>query len=271
MTPPPMSDAMVPSTTRVVHPLRFRRLVVDRVAPLTPRMRRVVFGGDDLQGFTSLSFDDHVKLFFPADDGPLPTPVVAGNGLAFPDGQPRPEGRDFTPRRWDSARRELTIDFGLHGRGPATRWAVSAAPGDIIGAGGPRASSVVSDTFAWNLLVGDETALPAIARRLEELTPDVRALAVIQIEDDQDRVPFDAPASAAVYWVRRRGDGPIDAYVAGLELPPGDGFAWVAGEGGMARRIRRHLIDERRMNPGSIKASAYWSAGVIGRHEVIAD
>jgi NADPH-dependent ferric siderophore reductase len=271
MTPHPMSDVPVSSTTRVVHPLRFRRLVVDRIALLTPRMRRVVFVGDDLQGFTSLSFDDHVKLFFPTDDGQLPTPVVAGNGLAFPEGQPRPEGRDFTPRRWDATRHELSIDFGLHGRGPATRWAASAAPGATIGAGGPRASSVVSDTFAWNLLVGDETALPAIARRLEELPPAVQALAVIQIEDDQDRVPLDTAVSASVHWIRRRGDVPVDAFVAGLELPPGDGFAWVAGEGGMARRMRRHLIDDRRMNPASIKASAYWSAGVIGRHEVIAD
>jgi NADPH-dependent ferric siderophore reductase len=234
-------------------------------------MRRVVFGGDDLDGFTSLSFDDHVKLFFPTADPYLPTPVVAGNALAFPEGEPRPEGRDFTPRRWDARRRELTIDFGLHGRGPATRWASTATAGAVIGAGGPRSSSVVSDTFAWNLLIGDETALPAIARRLEELPSTVRAIAVVQIEDDEDRLPIGLPASSTLHWVRRQGDDPIETVVAGLELPPGDGFAWVAGEGAMARRIRRHLLDDRRLDPALLKASAYWSAGVIGRHEVIAD
>lgn len=234
-------------------------------------MRRVVFGGEDLDGFTSLSFDDHVKLFFPTPDGRVPTPVVAGNGLSFPEGEPRPDGRDFTPRRWDGQRRELTIDFGLHGRGPATRWAAAAAPGQVIGAGGPRASSVMSGRFDWNLLVGDETALPAIARRLEELAPTVRAIAVIQIDDDEDRLSLDEREASALHWVRRDRDRPIDVVVSDLKLPGGDGFAWVAGEGGMARRIRRHLIDDRGMAAAAVKASAYWSAGVIGRHEVIAD
>lgn len=253
-----------------MHPLRFRRLVVERVEALAPRMRRVVFGGADLEGFTSLSFDDHVKLFFPTA-GHLPTPVVAGNGLAFPDDEPRPEGRDFTPRRWDADRRELTIDFGLHGQGPATRWASTAAPCDVIGAGGPRASSVISDRYDWNLLVGDETALPAIARRLEELPPTIRAIAVIQVEDDKDRVPLHRSESSAVHWVGRDADDAIDGAVAALDLPRSEGFAWVAGEGAMARRIRRHLIDSRGMAPTLIKAAAYWSAGVTGRHEVITD
>lgn len=234
-------------------------------------MRRVVFGGADLDAFTSLSFDDHVKLFFPTPEGRLPTPVVAGNGLAFPEGEPRPEGRDFTPRRWDAVRRELTIDFGLHGQGPATRWASTAAPGDVVGAGGPRASSVISETYDWHLLVGDETALPAIARRLEELPPTVRAIAAIQIEGDGDRVSMPGGESSTVLWVRRDGDDTIEAVVAGLELPRGEGFAWVAGEGAMVRRMRRHLIDDRGMAAASIKASAYWRAGVIGQHEVIAD
>lgn len=267
----PSPSPPVHAVTRIAHPLRFRRLVVRRVEALAPRMRRIVLEGDDLDGFVTPGFDDHVKLFFPLGDGRLPVPIVSGNGLAFPDGEPRPEARDFTPRRWDPEERTLTIDFGLHGRGPATTWATGAAPGAVVGVGGPRSSSIVSDTYAWNLLIGDETALPAIARRIEELAPTVGVVAVIEVEDDADRITIDARAAVNIHWVRRRGDAPIDDVVAELALPPGEGFAWVAGEAAMARRIRRHLLDTRGFDRASVKASAYWRAGVIGRHEVIVD
>ena len=241
--------------------------------PLTPGMRRIVFGGDELDGFTSLGFDDHVKLFFPDADRHLPTPIAAGGGLRFPEGQPAPAARDFTPRSVDAARRELTIDFGLHGDGPATRWARSARAGDVVGAGGPRASAVVSDTFDWNLLVGDETALPAIARRLEDLRDPVRAIAVIQVDDASEPQTLVGLTVMDLHWVYRRvEDAPsLETVVAGLVLPPGDGFAFVAGEASMARRIRRHLIEERGLDKAWIKAAAYWNAGGVGRHEVIND
>ena len=257
--------------TRVPHPLRFRRLVVQRVEPIAPRMRRIVFGGEELDGFVSLAFDDHVKLFFPLADGRLPMPVPSGTGLAFPEGEPRPEARDFTPRAWSPERRELVIDFVLHGHGPASTWAASAALGAEIGAGGPRASSIVSDTYDWNLLIGDETALPAIGRRLEELPDRVRTIVVIQIEDEACRIPLASRPASDVSWVRRRTETSIDDVVAGLTLPPGEGFAWIAGESAMARRLRRHLLDVRGIDPASVKAASYWRVGDVGRHEVIVD
>lgn len=268
-----MTSSRPHTITRVAHPILFRRLTVVRVEPLTPGMRRIVFGGDDLEGFTSLGFDDHVKLFFPGADGQLPTPVASGGGLRFPEGQPAPAARDFTPRRVDADRCELTIDFGLHGDGPATTWARSARAGDVIGAGGPRASAVVSDTFDWNLLVGDETALPAIARRLEDLRDPVRAIAVIQVDDDSEQQTLSGPVNLDLHWVHRRGNSTssLETAVAGLTFPPGEGFAFVAGEASMARRIRRHLIEERGLDKAWIKAAAYWNAGGVSRHEVITD
>ncbi len=258
--------------TRVAHPVLFRRLTVQRIESLTPGMRRIVFGGDDLDGFTSLGFDDHVKLFFPGADGHLPVPIASGGGLRFPEGQPAPAARDFTPRRFDAERRELTIDFGLHGDGPATMWARSARTGDVIGAGGPRASAVVSDTFDWHLLVGDETALPAIARRLEELRDPVRVLAVIQVDDASEQQVLPGPANLDLRWVHRRDAGaPLEAAVAGLTFPSGEGFAFVAGEASMVRRIRRHLIEARGLDKAWIKAAAYWNADGVSRHEVITD
>ena len=121
-------------------------------------------------GFVSAAPDDHVKLFFLPDGEKKPTlPSMGSRGLEFPDGLPRPAHRDYTPRRYEGAAGELDIDLVVHGDGPASTWASRAAPGAYIGVAGPRGSFVVPDTFDWYLLAGDETALPAIGRRLREL------------------------------------------------------------------------------------------------------
>ena len=78
---------------RVRHELKRRTLRVVRVQVLSPGLRRVTFGGDDLADFVSLSFDDHIKLLVPASDGVDPV------------------ARDYTPRRFDPVTRELSIDF----------------------------------------------------------------------------------------------------------------------------------------------------------------
>ena len=77
-------------------------------------MIRVTLGGD-LDGFTSLGFDDHVKLFFPT-------------GTTGADGEPEMDSRDYTPRRYDPQANTLDIDFVLHDAGPATRWASRRKP-----------------------------------------------------------------------------------------------------------------------------------------------
>ena len=93
-----------------------------------------------------------------------------------PEGVERSPGRDYTPRRYDAGRNELVIDFALHDAGPATDWAAQAEPGQQLAVGGPRGSFVVPDDFDWYLFIGDETALPAIGRRLEELRAGARAI-----------------------------------------------------------------------------------------------
>lgn len=127
---------------RVRHETKRRRLTVREVARVTPGMIRVVLADPSLADFVSAGFDDHVKLFFPSEG--------------------EPERRDYTPRAFDAAAGTLTVDFMLHDAGPATRWAADARPGDTIEIGGPRGSVVVSDSFDWWLLVGDETALGGI-------------------------------------------------------------------------------------------------------------
>jgi len=120
---------------RVRHELRRRTLSVRRVETISPHVRSVTLGGEELADFVSLSFDDHVKLFLPVADG---SPPVA---------------RDYTPRHFDAVARELTIEFALHGEGPAAAWAAQARAGQSIGIGGPRGSFIVPTDLDWHLLV----------------------------------------------------------------------------------------------------------------------
>ena len=178
---------------RVRHELHRRLLTVRQVQRLSPHMLRITLGGDDLQGFTSLGFDDHVKLIF-AD------PATGQTALST-DG-PRPPMRDYTPRHFDAVAQTLEIDFALHDAGPATQWAEQATPGQQIGVGGPRGSLVIPLAFDGYLLVGDDTALPAIARRLAELPAG--APVVVLAEVDAQGNPVD------VRVVERSGERDLD-------------------------------------------------------------
>ena len=262
---------------RVRHQTRTRLLHVVRAEALTPHMRRVVLGGEALDGFVSAAADDHVKLFLPApgQDAPI-LPTLGPNGPVFPDGAIRPVARDYTPRRFDPATRELTIDFVLHGEGPAASWAARARPGQVVGIGGPRGSFLAPDDFDCYLLVGDETALPAIGRRLEELPTGARAVVIVEVADAAEQRYLPSAASLSITWLSRRGAeaGGADLLLGALrdlEWPPGDIHAWMAGETGVMRRLREHLIMQRGIDRDCIRASGYWQHGVAASHGRIED
>lgn len=249
---------------RVQHPLRFRIATVRTSERLTPRMQRVTLYSDDFEGFWSPGYDDHVRLFFPPDGADLQLPVPGPNGLVFPGGV-RPEGRDYTPRRFDSARNELVIDFVLHGTGPATSWAATATPGDVVGVGGPRASFLVRGEYDWYLLVGDETAIPAISRRIEELGT-ARVIAFIEIADAGEKPAVPDADNVDYRWVQRLGlppghDDRLFQLIRLTELPEGEAYAFIAGEAQLSKRIRDHLIDDRGFLPENVKAAGYWRRG----------
>ena len=233
---------------RVRHELRRRDLQVVRVESVGPGFRRITFAGESLAGFVSASFDDHVKLFL--------DPAAGGT---------EPVRRDYTPRRFDAAAGELSIEFALHGDGPAADWAAQATVGQRATIGGPRGSFVIPTDFDWHLLVGDETALPAIARRLEELPAGARVFVVLHVANPADRRVLDSAAAVRVQWVDEAA-ALIDA-VRALVLPEGEGYAWCAGEAGAMAATRRVLVEEKGLDPRAIRAAAYWKRGASAHHE----
>ena len=223
-------DPAARAPRRVRHEPRRRELEVKSVQQVSAHMVRVTLGGD-LAGFTSLGFDDHVKLFFP-------------EGPAGADGEPPMASRDYTPRRYDPAASTLEIEFVLHDAGPATRWASQVQPGHSLRIGGPRGSFIIPTNFDWHLLIGDDTALPAIARRLAELPADTRAVVLLEVDGPGDEIAFESAADVSVTWAHRNGAaaGSTDVLAKALKtlpMPTGDYYAWVACEFGHRQGVAR--------------------------------
>lgn len=232
--------------TRLRHDTRRRTLTVATIEPLGTRMRRIGFTSPELHDFVSASADDHIKLFF--ED--------AGGQAVM---------RDFTPRRFDTGAGTLTVDFALHDAGPATQWAAAAQVGDRLTIGGPRGSAVVPDDFDWYLLIGDESALPAIGRRVEELRAGVPVVTLGLVDQAADEQVFATRADWTGHWVHRTGADDaallIDA-LRTLAVPAGEGFVWIAAETGVAKALRAYVLDTLGHPREWLKASGYWTKGL---------
>lgn len=265
-------ETTIRAPTRIRHQNGLRLARVVFVEPVTPRMRRITFHAPELAGFTSAAADDHVKLFFPPPGAARPVlPLPGPDGLSFPDHLPRPIARDYTPRRFDPKACELTIEFVLHADGPASNWAAHARPGDILGIGGPRGSLLIPEDYDAYLLIGDETALPAIARRLEEMPPGACAVALIEIADRREERHLATAANARITWLHRNAkpagrSGLLEAAMRSLQLPGRDIHAWIACEIAVARRLRHYLMEEEALPRSQIKAAGYWKLGEAGAH-----
>jgi NADPH-dependent ferric siderophore reductase len=265
-----MTEAIDPrAPRRVRHETKLRLLTVETVTDITPLMRRIRLSGD-MSGFVSPAHADHIKaFFFPEGVEPL-LPPIGPNGADFPPGT-RPQMRDYTPRHWNLAEGWIELDFVLHGDGPAASWAAGAAPGKTLVIGGPRGSMVVPMTFDWYLLVGDETALPAIGRRIEELPEGATVLAFIEVENAAEEQRFATRADLTLTYVHRNGAPAgtttlLQETVAAATFPQGVAYAYLAGEVNMSKAVRADL-EGRGFDPGYIKAAGYWHRGVADAHE----
>ncbi|MFG3254801.1 siderophore-interacting protein [Streptomyces sp. NPDC048172] len=243
---------------------------------VTPHMRRITFGGEDLARFASVAPDQQVKLFFARDGGVPRVPEAPEDGdvgrwharyLAIPEPE-RPWMRTYSIRRHLADRRRIEVDFALHGEGggegPASRWAYAAREGDAVGLLGPaRSHYKTPPEGAWKLFVGDETALPAMAATVEALEPGERALVCAEVEDAREEQRWETRGEVEYRWVHRNGGPrgqrePLVTAVRAAPLPEGPVFAWVAGEAGAVRAVRRHLVDERGLDKRAVAFSGYW-------------
>ncbi|MFD3535738.1 siderophore-interacting protein [Streptomyces sp. NPDC058664] len=239
---------------------------VVRTERITPHMVRVVLGGPGLDGFEVGAYTDHyVKLLFAPEGVSYPEPFDMERIRAeFPRDQ-WPTTRTYTVRAWDPEHRELTVDFVVHGdEGLAGPWAARATAGETVRFLGPGGGYTPDPAADWHLLAGDESALPAIAVALEALPAGARVHAFVEVPDATEEQKFATAAGVDVTWLHR-GDRPtgealVEA-VRALDFPAGDVHAFVHGEAGFVKELRRHLRLDRGVPRERLSISGYWRLG----------
>nr|WP_220139245.1 siderophore-interacting protein [Nocardia sp. GTS18] len=237
-----------------------------RVVPVGAALLRITFGGPDIAKFHSYVPDEHVRLIFPGEDGVLRLPKLDGTMLEW--GNPRPISREYTVRRHSVEDGELDIDFVIHPGGLASDWATSVTPGTKVHIAGPPGGVVIPETYDDYLLAGDITALPAIARWLERMPRDTTGWAFIEVAGPAEEIPLDPPAGVTVRWLHRGDAAPgtsdiLEQAVREVKVAAGHRvFAWVAGEAGCLRGVRKIIRDDLGIGPKDSLIAGYWKRGV---------
>ncbi|MET8372618.1 siderophore-interacting protein [Micromonospora profundi] len=233
----------------------------------TPHLIRLVLGGQDLVGLPVGEHTDHyIKIVFPVPGVEYPRPLDLAAIRRDLPAQHWPRLRAYTVRRWDPVAGELTVDVVHHGdEGLGGPWAAALRPGDPVHFVGPGGAYAPSPDADWHLLVGDESALPAIAAALERLPFGAPAHVFVEIADPADEQKLLSPGAVELTWLHR-GDRPVGealvAAVRALEFPPGQVHAFVHGEATFVRELRRLLRTERGVPAGRLSISGYWRRGM---------
>lgn len=229
---------------------------------VTPHLRRITVTAPEFADLTPLGPDEFFGLLLPGPGRELVLPEDGDDvrsALATVPEEKRPALRWYTLRHHRPEQAAVDIDVVVHGdTGPGSRWALAARPGDVLGVRESGAPYLLPDGAAGQVLIGDETALPALARILED-GPSIPTVTLVEVADTADAAELPAEA------VRVLRDGvPGAALVPALaaaELPEHLDYAWVCGEADLVRRSRRHLVDVRGVARDRIMFSGYWRLG----------
>jgi NADPH-dependent ferric siderophore reductase len=212
---------------------------------ISPSMQQIVLTAPELAGFR----------YDPGQDVML---LVAADGT-------RPIRRRYTIRCLDRQALALTLNIVRHASGPGELWVSQARAGDTIEGIGPRGKITTSPAADWHLFMGDESAMPAILAMTESLPGDADATLVIEIPAPDDEQELLAPARTRLTWLHRlsgvAGDSALlSAEATEIELPPGNGHAYLFGEASVVLRLRE-ILTGRGLRQEQISPKAYWGRG----------
>ncbi|MCK2035528.1 siderophore-interacting protein [Microbacterium sp. SSW1-49] len=270
------SKMVKPASAELIH------LTVLRSERLSAHWIRVTLGAGEIEKFHPMGFDQWFRLFLPigGDAGLERVPAKANKVFGYlkflriPDGE-RPVMRNYSVRAYRPATAEtgaeLDVDFVLHGSaadgtaGPASRWAETCSPGEHV--------LIIDEGLTFNpergtqrvVLVGDETALPAISSICASLPADATGTAIIEVPAEEDALVFPHPSGIEVVWITRPHEArPGALALAALRmtaLPEGPFHAYAAGEQSLASGVRKHLVGERGVDKNAVSFCGYWKIG----------
>ncbi|GAA3880591.1 siderophore-interacting protein [Leifsonia kafniensis] len=234
---------------------------------VTPSLRRIHLHTEDLSAFAESGYTDrYVKLVFPQPGVSYPDQidVRALRGTMAPEDLP--DVRTYTALHPDAEAGTIDIDFVVHGdEGIAGPWAANAQVGDTLIANGPGGAYTPAPAADWHLLVGDESALPAVAAALEALPSDavVRVVALVESADHEPQLTL--PADGSVTFVHRNGGAAgeqLEEAVRAVDWLSGRVHAFVHGEAEeIMHGVRPYLRTERGLARDQLSISGYWRRG----------
>lgn len=249
-------------------PPDFRRATVVGTTDRGPRLTTVTLRGPALVGFSVEAPAASVRLLLPRTDadGRLEIPEWNGNEFRFADGV-RPPIRTLTPLRTDPSSGSVEVEVVRHGHGALAGWAGTAAEGDQVALAGPGAGYAVPDGADRFLVVGDESALPAIGQVLDALPRPAAVEVVVEVAAPEGRIALPHHPGATVRWCDLPPGAPpgaaMFAAVAALDVPA-DVAVWAAGEAAAVHRLRKLLLDERGVARSRAVIRGYWKHGRDG-------
>ena len=222
------------------------------------RMMRLVVGGPELQGLELPEPAASVRLLVPWPGEEFVLPTWNGNEFLLAD-ERRPALRTFTPVALEGD--ELTIDIVRHPGGAISDWVESAAPGDACAVSGPGRGETIDGSATRYVLLGDETAIPAIEQLLGVIPDSVEVEVHIEIEHPEAHLPLPEHPLATITWHDALDAEPPGASlrraVAASAVDAGT-RVWAAGEAAAVQSIRKHLFDERDTPRSATTIRGYW-------------
>jgi NADPH-dependent ferric siderophore reductase len=253
---------------------------VVRSEQLTPHLIRVVLGGKGFDTFVPKNdfTDAYVKIVFVkegVDVGALPQPLTLDSFNEL-SAEQRPTVRTYTVRHVDTGRREVSIDFVVHGEhGVAGPWALAATPGQPAYLTSPNGAYAPDPAADWHLFAGDESAVPAIGAALEALPDNAIGKVFIEVAGPEDEIALRAPAGVEVSWIYRgsradlapeeqAGDNaPLIAAVKQADWLPGEVQVFIHGEAQtVMHNLRPYIRKERGVDAKwAASISGYWRRG----------
>lgn len=244
-------------------------VTVVRKEQLSPHMIRVVFGGSGVTNLVDNDFTDHyVKLMFAPPGVVYPEPITLASIRENLAPDKWPTLRTYTLRSVNPQEGELAIDFVHHGdAGLAGPWAAAAKAGDELALLGPSGAYAPVSNAKWHLLVGDESAIPAISNALERMPFDATVKVVVEVGSADDEQKLTTPPDAEITWLHRGEAMPgstdlLFDYVKVMDFPSGNVQVFAHGEGQVImKKIRPHLLEERCVPRENVSISGYWRQG----------
>ncbi|UUN30970.1 siderophore-interacting protein [Streptomyces sp. FIT100] len=247
---------------------------------VSPHFMSLTLGGEDFRHLEQSGYDQAGRLFFAGpgqDEVVLPSREKWMLQHTLQSAGRRPRVRSYSIRRFRPESSAFDIEVSLHeehaSAGPAapgTAWALGAVPGDRVGFLDEGYCYMPTPGAAWQLLVGDESALPAILAILERSTDALPAEVFLEVPSGEDiRREVTAPAATRIHWLPRDepslrpGTLALRA-VKDAELRPSPFYTWTAGESSLPTGVRRHLVGERGVPASDIAFRGYWKHGRAG-------